>query len=90
MEREPEERAVTCVVTALEGQSIPWVLQQKLIESVAQEIRMAMDDERRAVADLLDLEDASEESLAELKSMVHEMQTGKATSGKQGKSKVAA
>lgn len=75
MVRQPDERAAICVVTALEGQSIPWVLQHKLIENVAEEIRSAIAAERRAMADALEIQEASEESLRQLRDFARQMKT---------------
>ncbi len=75
MVREPDERAAICVVTALEGQSIPWVLQHRLIENVAEEIRAAIAAERRALADALEIQEASEESLGQLRDYARMMKS---------------
>lgn len=76
MVREPDERAATCVVSALEGQGIPWALQHILISSVADEIRAAITDERDAVAATLDIKEINEEALLKLRDLAREMNAG--------------
>lgn len=71
--REPDERAAICVVSALEGQSIPWALQHILIASVADEIRAVIADERAGIAATLELDEANEESLTRLRDLAREM-----------------
>ena len=82
MVREPDERAANCVVSALEGQGIPWALQHILIASVADEIRAAITDEREAVAATLDIEEINEEALLRLRDLAREMKAD----GKRAKS----
>lgn len=76
MVREPDERAAACVVSALEGQNIPWALQHILISSVADEIRAVIADERDAVAAILDLKEINEEALIKLRDLAREMKEG--------------
>lgn len=76
MVREPDERAATCVVSALEGQGIPWALQHILIASVADEIRAAITDERDAVAATLDIKEINKEALIHLRDLAREMNEG--------------